>query len=543
MAHDVFISFKSEDKIIAEKIYAGLTVRGVPCWISSKDITPGADHKLEITPAIQNSQLMLLVFSSNTLKSNQITKEIDLAEERNVRIIPIRIEDVEPSGAFIYGLRGYQRLDIFEDLEARFDEHLTKIYQVVTTYLKQTGNNSEVLGAQSSTRSKTIRTFGNPANEKTESQVSNVLGDKKVRALEICDKNNSLANGPLAQIVQKELSITYANAYYYVSRVWKRPGNSEAAGHEHGRNDTSVQQKTIRSGAGPSKVDASVNAMTETRIGSEPEEESPVRSKTITVTSEAKRKKWGASTALLALGVIAGIAIGIFHFRAPSSISPEPPASSAGGAAKNPEPDKTVSSVATPDKSAKAEERPSVDLRKYSIEQAGHSIAAMLHAVRGGHENIMSQAIEKLNQLPRLDQGDRIAARAANNRGLDSFKRKSYREAAESFMQAVAADGSDVEAIDNLAYAYYMSRETAQALQWATAALVMNPVRSSAWFNLAKAYADSGRRQEAVSAFRLSHKFSDPAKATEFLRAYSEQPEASPDSKAAAVEALALVAQ
>jgi hypothetical protein len=47
-------------------------------------------------------------------------------------------------------------------------------------------------------------------------------GDKKVRALEICEQNSSLSNGQLAKLIEKELEITYANAHYYASRVFKR---------------------------------------------------------------------------------------------------------------------------------------------------------------------------------------------------------------------------------------------------------------------------------------------------------------------------------
>lgn len=47
-------------------------------------------------------------------------------------------------------------------------------------------------------------------------------GDLKKKALEICEANKSLTNGEIAQMVQKQLDITYSNAYYYVSRVFKR---------------------------------------------------------------------------------------------------------------------------------------------------------------------------------------------------------------------------------------------------------------------------------------------------------------------------------
>lgn len=47
-------------------------------------------------------------------------------------------------------------------------------------------------------------------------------GDLKSNALAICKENSGLANGALAKMISEQLGITYANAYYYASRVFKR---------------------------------------------------------------------------------------------------------------------------------------------------------------------------------------------------------------------------------------------------------------------------------------------------------------------------------
>lgn len=46
--------------------------------------------------------------------------------------------------------------------------------------------------------------------------------DKKPKAKAIFDANKDKTNGEIAQMIAADLSITYANAYYYVSRVFKR---------------------------------------------------------------------------------------------------------------------------------------------------------------------------------------------------------------------------------------------------------------------------------------------------------------------------------
>ena len=47
-------------------------------------------------------------------------------------------------------------------------------------------------------------------------------GDKKVRALEIFNREKGKSSGEIAQAIAAELDITYANAYYYVSRVFAK---------------------------------------------------------------------------------------------------------------------------------------------------------------------------------------------------------------------------------------------------------------------------------------------------------------------------------
>ena len=48
------------------------------------------------------------------------------------------------------------------------------------------------------------------------------VNDKKDAALTIYQANPDKNNGAIARLIAAELEITYANAYYYVTRVFKR---------------------------------------------------------------------------------------------------------------------------------------------------------------------------------------------------------------------------------------------------------------------------------------------------------------------------------
>jgi hypothetical protein len=44
MAHDVFISYSSHDKPIADAVCAGLEAAKIRCWIAPRDMLPGVPY-------------------------------------------------------------------------------------------------------------------------------------------------------------------------------------------------------------------------------------------------------------------------------------------------------------------------------------------------------------------------------------------------------------------------------------------------------------------------------------------------------------------
>jgi hypothetical protein len=96
MPHDVFISHSNKDKLIADGICANLEAAGIRCWIAPRDIGPGEDWPASITTAISESLVMVLVFSASSNASADVSREIILAANANLTIIPFKIEEVKP---------------------------------------------------------------------------------------------------------------------------------------------------------------------------------------------------------------------------------------------------------------------------------------------------------------------------------------------------------------------------------------------------------------------------------------------------------------
>ena len=100
--HDVFISYSSRDKTVADAICATLEQRHVRCWIAPRDAQPGNDWSESIARAIKVSRIMVLVFSGHANSSEQIKRELNLAVEDSVKIVPFRVEDVPLSESLKY---------------------------------------------------------------------------------------------------------------------------------------------------------------------------------------------------------------------------------------------------------------------------------------------------------------------------------------------------------------------------------------------------------------------------------------------------------
>ncbi|TCL73815.1 toll/interleukin-1 receptor domain-containing protein [Rhizobium sp. BK251] len=132
MAHDVFISYSTEDKPAADAVCAILESHGVRCWVAPRDIMPGADWGESIVKAIRASRVMLLVFSTNANKSKQIKREVEIAADGGVTIVPLRIENILPTESFKYFLGNIHWMDA---LTPPLERHLEAIAERVKAIL------------------------------------------------------------------------------------------------------------------------------------------------------------------------------------------------------------------------------------------------------------------------------------------------------------------------------------------------------------------------------------------------------------------------
>src|SRR5687767_5824510 len=94
---DVFISYASEDEWAAKRVCATLEPEGIDCWMAPRDVPPGGDWVHSIMSAIGSSGLLVLVLSEASARSGHVLREVERAVHRDLPLLPVRIDDTEPT--------------------------------------------------------------------------------------------------------------------------------------------------------------------------------------------------------------------------------------------------------------------------------------------------------------------------------------------------------------------------------------------------------------------------------------------------------------
>ena len=111
MRGGVFVCHASRDAGMAQRVVAALEAAGVPCWIAPRDIDPGESYAQAILDGLEAAPAMVLVFSAATNESPHVTRELESAVGRGTPIVPVRLEEVEPSRDLRYFIGTSQWLE------------------------------------------------------------------------------------------------------------------------------------------------------------------------------------------------------------------------------------------------------------------------------------------------------------------------------------------------------------------------------------------------------------------------------------------------
>lgn len=79
--YDVFISYSSKNQKVVEAMCAYLEQHKVRCFVAYRDIPKGVVWAKAIVEALDESKMMVVVFSEELNMSDQVDREIELVSE------------------------------------------------------------------------------------------------------------------------------------------------------------------------------------------------------------------------------------------------------------------------------------------------------------------------------------------------------------------------------------------------------------------------------------------------------------------------------
>ena len=154
--HDVFISYASENKTVADAIVADFEQNGIRCWYAPRDIRAGENYMDALIGAIEEAWVVVLVYSEESNQSKYVLNEVTAAFEAGKTIVPFRLTDTQMRRALSFCLNNVHWMDATTPPLAKniaeLREHMCAIIPDIhkTTTVSKTQSLSETV-AQTST--------------------------------------------------------------------------------------------------------------------------------------------------------------------------------------------------------------------------------------------------------------------------------------------------------------------------------------------------------------------------------------------------------
>ena len=128
----IFVSYARRDLALVDSIVENMEAAGIGVWIDREDIKPGKTWRVQIVEAIATCDAFVLMLSSNSAASDNVRKEIDLAQDTGCPIFIMRLDPVKLPAEMLYQLVGLQHIDLpqlgvdkaIHQLIDTLDEHL-----------------------------------------------------------------------------------------------------------------------------------------------------------------------------------------------------------------------------------------------------------------------------------------------------------------------------------------------------------------------------------------------------------------------------------
>lgn len=165
MIHDIFISYSSKQKSIADGVCHYLEENGFKCWMAPRDILGGRKYGDCIYDAIIECEVFVLVFSEEASLSPWVNGEIHRAFSNSKPILPFRVDETQVKGDLDLMLNQFHWIDAFPHYADRLPDLLSSICGLLMRRPRKvnvagcTTNSSEIVGENPKQTEKAINTI------------------------------------------------------------------------------------------------------------------------------------------------------------------------------------------------------------------------------------------------------------------------------------------------------------------------------------------------------------------------------------------------
>lgn len=129
---DVFICYAPLDAAIAETICGFLESEKITCWQAARDLATGDDASAMTEAAIDACPVMVLILSHEANGSAPVQDQVERALRAEKILIPLRVENVTPTGRMETSLRHRFRHDAFV---GPLERHLPELVRMLKPLL------------------------------------------------------------------------------------------------------------------------------------------------------------------------------------------------------------------------------------------------------------------------------------------------------------------------------------------------------------------------------------------------------------------------
>jgi hypothetical protein len=115
LSRHIFVTYARADTHRVAPIIKALREQGLDVWLDQEDIAGATFWRKEIVQAITECSIVVFFATKLSCRSENVSKELALANDEKKPILPVLLDDVEPSAELRYQIAGLQKIAWFSN--------------------------------------------------------------------------------------------------------------------------------------------------------------------------------------------------------------------------------------------------------------------------------------------------------------------------------------------------------------------------------------------------------------------------------------------